>query len=729
MTALALALSACGGDSSSPTNTPQTPAANPPTLSFTAAQNTYELDNYYSTGKYTLPVGTGSNLLAAEASGVTFNQDTGTLFVIGDGGTSIVQVSKQGALIDSMQLAADASKPAGTYFYDTEGITWVGGGKFVLVEERFRQVDQFTYAANTTLGGSGVKAVKLGTTIGNIGLEGLSYDPMTGGYIVAKEKQPVGLFQTQIDFAAGTATNGSPTTDNSTDLFDPAKTGLSSHNDVFALSNILPASAPDYDNLVVISGPDGQIVKVDRTGNVRSSMGVGVAAQNEGVTMDPAGILYAVGEKGDGTGPELAVYAPTKDKTAVGLGSNLYLTFQQNVTAGNGVIVLSNGAKDVRKISVTDPQVTISGKIVKINPATDLAPGSQYTITYADGVFNGASAVAAAAAPSFKTVGEPDSTVPQLASSLPADDATNVATNGSIALNFNETVSRGTGNIVIESAGDTRTIPVTDTTQVKLSGASVIITPSTPLQNSINYDVRVDAGAIVDTSGNPFAGISSTTALSFTTASSAPVAPTVLITEVNSNENAASGADFFEIFNYGSAPMDLSAWQWTDDHATYGSPTNNETFPSNTIIPAGGRLVVINGADVNAYKTAWGLDASTTVISMATNGIGLGKEDMVVLFDQQGKVVTAFNYKGSAVTTTQGPGLPTVSIPTSTASTGVTFVAASHAGIAFGAATASTSAVWDGVSTSTPAYKAAVAGQLNAIASPGNAADIGSPGK
>jgi hypothetical protein len=37
---------------------------------------------------------------------------------------------------------------------DTEGVSYVGGGKFVLVEERYRQVNLFTYAAGTTLFGA-----------------------------------------------------------------------------------------------------------------------------------------------------------------------------------------------------------------------------------------------------------------------------------------------------------------------------------------------------------------------------------------------------------------------------------------------------------------------------------------------------------------------------------------------------------------------------------------------
>jgi hypothetical protein len=41
-----------------------------------------------------------------------------------------------------------------------------------------------------------------------------------------KEKDPQSIFQTGIDFNAGTATNGSPTATASTDLFNPARANL-----------------------------------------------------------------------------------------------------------------------------------------------------------------------------------------------------------------------------------------------------------------------------------------------------------------------------------------------------------------------------------------------------------------------------------------------------------------------------------------------------------------------
>ncbi len=286
-----------------------------------------DLSTYTRIGRYDLPEPTrttapANSLLAQEVSAVTYNVDTDTLFVVGDGGTSIVQVSKIGELIDSMTLAPGSS-PQGTDFYDPEGLTYVGGGKFVLIEERDRQANLFTYAPGTTLTKSKVQTVKLGTTVGNIGIEGISYDPQTNGFVAVKEITPEGIFQTNIDFAAGTASNGSPTTVNSVNLFDPALAGLADFADVYALSNVSALNGKaDSSHLLVLSQESGKIVNIDRNGKIFSSLTIASDAENplsvpdqqhEGLTVDKNGLLYVVSENGGGdiNRPQLWVYAPT----------------------------------------------------------------------------------------------------------------------------------------------------------------------------------------------------------------------------------------------------------------------------------------------------------------------------------------------------------------------------------------------------------------------------------
>jgi uncharacterized protein YjiK len=292
-----------------------------------APVTTVDLSTYARVARYSLPEPTTTtpptnSLLAQETSAITYNRDTDTLFVVGDGGTSVVQVSKTGQLIDSMTLALDPSKPQGTYFYDPEGLAYVGNGQFVMVEERYRQANLFTYAANTTLGAGGVQTVKLGTTIGNVGIEGISFDPFTSGFVAVKEINPEGIFQTTINFPAGTASNGSPITVNSTNLFNPALAGLTDFAEVFSLSNLASLNGnADFSHLLLLSQEDGRIVNVDRSGTVYSSLTItgdpgdllSIAnMQHEGLTMDDNGILYVVSENGGGdiNHPQLWVYAP-----------------------------------------------------------------------------------------------------------------------------------------------------------------------------------------------------------------------------------------------------------------------------------------------------------------------------------------------------------------------------------------------------------------------------------
>ena len=283
------------------------------------------LANYKRVGRYDLPEPTrtaapANNLLAQEASAVTYDWDTDTLFVAGDGGTAIVQVSKTGALINTMTLPPGGS-PQGTEFYDTEGLTYVGNGEFVFTEERNRTAVRFTYVPGGTLTRAAAKTVKLGTTIGNIGLEGVTNDPITGGYIFVKEIEPKGIFQTGIDWEAGTATNGSPTTTESTNLFNPSLVPLIDFSDVYSLANVANLTGPQREDLLIISQESGKVVDVDRSGNVQSSLTLirdpgnplTIPAQtHEGVTMDSNGVLYTVNENGggDASHPQLWVFEP-----------------------------------------------------------------------------------------------------------------------------------------------------------------------------------------------------------------------------------------------------------------------------------------------------------------------------------------------------------------------------------------------------------------------------------
>ena len=265
-------------------------------------------------------------LLAQEASSVTYDWDTDTLFVVGDGGTSVVQVSKTGQLIDSMTLAPGDS-PQGTTFYDTEAITYVGGGKFVLGEERDRQVNLLHLRGRRrTAIEADVQTVKLGTTIGQRRHRGHHLRPadVHGGRPRLRRRQGDDAGghlpdQRRLRGAARRPTDRPPPTSR-LNLFDPALAGLNDFSDVFALSNLPNLTGPDSSHLLIISQESGKIENVDRSGNVESSLtisdptsGISVPDEtHEGVTMDRDGYLYTVNEDGggDASHPQLWVYAP-----------------------------------------------------------------------------------------------------------------------------------------------------------------------------------------------------------------------------------------------------------------------------------------------------------------------------------------------------------------------------------------------------------------------------------
>ena len=370
---------------------------------------TVDLSTYIRVGRYDLPEPTRTahptnNLLAQEASGVTYNWDTNTLFIVGDGTTSVTQVSLTGQFIDTMTLA-QGSSPQGTDFYDSEGITYIGNGQFVMTEERDRQVVLFTYAAGTTLTRSNAKTVKLGTFVNNTGTEGLSYDPITNGYIVLKEISPMGIFQTGIDFNAGTATNGSATTDNSVNLFDPALLGFSDVADVFALSNLPALSGqPLYNNLLVLSQENAKVVNIDRSGTIFSTLTIvsdpgnpldAANQQHEGMTMDRNGNLYIVNENGGGDidHPQLWVYAPSalpnQAPTAVALANTTNSVLENTTTTPavkiSDILITDDGlGTNTLSLSGADAgsfQIIGSALYIKAGTVLDYETKTSYTVT------------------------------------------------------------------------------------------------------------------------------------------------------------------------------------------------------------------------------------------------------------------------------------------------------------------------------------------------------------
>jgi hypothetical protein len=124
-----------------------------------------------------------------------------------------------------------------------------------------------------------------------------------------------------------------------------------------------------------------------------------------------------------------------------------------------------------------------------------------------------------------------DSTNPSLLSSTPADNATGVSIDPpTLSLFFDEPVSYASGVIRMYKTSDDSEVNNRSVSGSTGSGtANISITFENSLALDTEYYVLIPAGAFEDAAGNPYAGISSTTELSFSTGVAEPPTPTVPI--------------------------------------------------------------------------------------------------------------------------------------------------------------------------------------------------------
>lgn len=230
-----------------------------------------DLSRYSITASFALPS------TASESSAITWNWDSNTLFVVGDEGDYITEVARDGTVIGSMRL---------TGFDDTEALTYIGNGQFVIGEERIQDVYQLSYQAGGTVSRGALQSVSLGGTVGNEGLEGISYDRANGQFVTVKEKNPQGVQVGGINFASSTHTMAN--------LFTP-NLGVADLSDVQVLSGFTGASFADH--LLIYSQESQRLLEVTRTGQVLSSFAfTTVSGIAEGVTIASDGTIFITDE-------------------------------------------------------------------------------------------------------------------------------------------------------------------------------------------------------------------------------------------------------------------------------------------------------------------------------------------------------------------------------------------------------------------------------------------------
>ena len=225
-----------------------------------------------------------------------------------------------------------------------------------------------------------------------------------------------------------------------------------------------------------------------------------------GAFMDAAGnmtaeatLFFSTAAALDTTAPSFdsSSSVPVADATDFPANSNIILTYSEAVQAGTGNITITPSGGAAITIAVGDAQVSIAGAVVTINPTNDLAVSTTYTLTVPAGAFmNAAGNKTALDILSFSTAAN---IVPVVISSVPASGETINVTTGftGLQLTFSEAVQKGTGSISISRERTDIFIPVSDNSNVIVSGAEVTINNLFPWIEDIAYTLSFSAGVFV----------------------------------------------------------------------------------------------------------------------------------------------------------------------------------------------------------------------------------------
>ena len=142
-----------------------------------------------------------------------------------------------------------------------------------------------------------------------------------------------------------------------------------------------------------------------------------------------------------------------------------------------------------------------------------------------------------------------DNTAPVLTSSTPQDNGGSVVTGANLTLTFSEDVLAGSGHITLVNESNSslnKVIDITDSSQVSISGNTVTVNPTTDLAAGANYHVQIDSSALHDTAGNDYAGISTSTALNFTTVSAGIGDPSIVVFDLTTGQSSDHNGRVFD---------------------------------------------------------------------------------------------------------------------------------------------------------------------------------------
>jgi len=226
--------------------------------------------------------------LADDVSALTYDPHRKTLFTVTNQHPKLIELSLEGKVLRQIELVG---------FGDPEAVEYIAPGRFVIADERAQRlvkvlIDDSTTSINAAEGQQMSLGLEMGTK--NKGFEGLAYDLQGQRLFVAKERDPMRIYEVH-GFP-----NLDPGTPNPVQIRDDRKRDAG----IF----VRDLSSLHYDSLtghlLALSDESRLVVELDQDGKPISSLSLlpgqhGLkksVPQAEGITMDDQGVLYLTSE-------------------------------------------------------------------------------------------------------------------------------------------------------------------------------------------------------------------------------------------------------------------------------------------------------------------------------------------------------------------------------------------------------------------------------------------------
>jgi Ca2+-binding RTX toxin-like protein len=264
----------------------------------------------------------------------------------------------------------------------------------------------------------------------------------------------------------------------------------------------------------------------------------------------------------DGAAPVLVGLSPDNGSTIGGSWPPITLTFNEAVRIGSGKIGLYDASGLLFEIDAASSYVSAVGNTVTISGAFGFERGHSYYIKVSDG------AIVDGAGHAFTGLSSPSSwtftltsanTGPVLQSGDVAKGSSGASLNPTITLTFDKPVHAISGTIMISNSQANTpfiTISATDSSQVTVSGNSLIIKPTAALFGSTQYEITTGNLIVADAAGNRNeARIDAISSVLFTTvARQDTTAPTLISATPSSGSSVSPGANIVLTFSEAVRP-------------------------------------------------------------------------------------------------------------------------------------------------------------------------------